>query len=1296
MKTYRQQLSVLVLLCLGWGCLAGVVRAEPSAFAIANTTNAELCGTLAFDGTNCLVGIQEGLADAGPLSAQLVSLSGGLVGSRIPVGASGTLPYVAFDGTNYLMIWSVSYGASDSYIKGQFISPSGSLVGGNFIISHSGTEDASEGLAFDGARYLVVYSRSAALSGYFARFVSAGVVSPIIGDELGISVNGGVQYKSSIQAVAFNGSEYLVVWQQKATFYADAWHVTGGFVSKAGAHTTILQISEGVSSNALASLSVASDGNNFLVAWNHRNDLRGCWEIHGRIVTPTGAFGSAELTLAAPPDGATVPYPVYPFIAFDETGYLVSWTSINSLTNMDIRGRFVSTTGTFLAPFNLTSAAGVQMFSPLCFGGGSYVVAWGDGFKLNGDGSFTNSDVNVQGAVLPPLFGPVWVTITVNSSTNGGGSVTGGGTFVEGSTNGITATASNGWRFTEWNDGNTNAARSIIVPASNITYTASFTYTGLFTPPYTYTTNNGALTITGYTGTNGTVTIPGAIDGLPVTILGDAAFSNCTGLTSVTIPNSVTNIGISAFEACTHLVSVLIGTNVTSIGHFAFNSCSSLTSVTIPGSVTHLGEAAFSACSSLTTITVAASNPAYSSVAGVVFNKNKTTLIQYAAGKAGSYTIPNSVTNIGTEAFYECYRLTGVTIPGSVTRIGDAAFCACVSLASVTVPGSVTDIGYAPFAICTSLGAITVASSNPAYCSVAGVVFNKNRTRLVQYPAGRIGGYTIPGSVTSIADLAFSGCTGLTGVTIPTSVSSIGAYAFSYCSGLLSAMVANGVTSIGDGAFAGCTGLFGIFFLGNAPGVGTDVFLESDHSTVYYLAASTGWSSTFGGRPTALFSAAPQTLTVTANPLAGGSVGGGGTFQAGSNVAISATAAAGWLFAAWNDGNTNASRLINVPLEQITYTAYFVRGIGAAVDAPSLDWTTGGQATWTVQSTTTHDGVAALKSGALGAGQQSWFQTTTNGPGSLLFWWRASSAPTNYLQFYINTQLVSQISGNAGWNQYVGFIGTSNQVTLKWVYTKNGAAGASSDAGWVDQINWMPCPYAEHVPLIFYQDPSGMLASWVIGTNASFQFARILANTGGWALKAAGDVDGDGVSDLLFETTGGATAGWFINADGSIRGALLWPNLGAWEIKACGDYEGLGHGQVFFQHAAGVAAYWRLDTNGNPLASIVLGNMGSWKLRGIGDLDGDGKAELFWQNAAGTVVIWCHNPEGSIRGGTPFNTGNWALCGVADIDGDSICDLVWQNSAGLTGGWFMNSNGTARAASFWWGTGAWKLKAAGR
>ena len=215
-----------------------------------------------------------------------------------------------------------------------------------------------------------------------------------------------------------------------------------------------------------------------------------------------------------------------------------------------------------------------------------------------------------------------------------------------------------------------------------------------------------------------------------VTSIGEWAFYGCTGLTSVTIPGSVTSIGEGAFAYCSGLTSVTIPNSVTSIGICAFEGCSSLTSVTIPGSVTSIGEGAFAYCSGLTSINVASDNSNYCSVDGVLFNKDKTTLIQYPGGKQGAYTIPYSVTSIGQEAFVGCTSLTSVTIPNSVTSIGMGAFYQCSALTSVTIPNSVTSIGKAAFYYCTGLTSVT-----------------------------------IPNSVTSIGEAAFYGCTGLTSVT---------------------------------------------------------------------------------------------------------------------------------------------------------------------------------------------------------------------------------------------------------------------------------------------------------------------------------------------------------------------------------------------------------------------------------------------------------------------------------------------------------------------------------------------------
>ena len=153
--------------------------------------------------------------------------------------------------------------------------------------------------------------------------------------------------------------------------------------------------------------------------------------------------------------------------------------------------------------------------------------------------------------------------------------------------------------------------------------------------------------------------------------------------------------------------------SVTSIGDYAFDGCSDLTSVTIPNSVTNIGNNVFEGCSNLTAITVEGENANYSSTDGVLFNKDKTTLIACPAKKTGSYSIPNSVTNVGDCAFMDCSGLTFVTIPNGVTSIGVSAFGGCSSLTSVTIPNSVTSIGSHAFDDCSFLTSVYVMAATP-------------------------------------------------------------------------------------------------------------------------------------------------------------------------------------------------------------------------------------------------------------------------------------------------------------------------------------------------------------------------------------------------------------------------------------------------------------------------------------------------------------------------------------------------------------------------------------------------------
>jgi hypothetical protein len=222
----------------------------------------------------------------------------------------------------------------------------------------------------------------------------------------------------------------------------------------------------------------------------------------------------------------------------------------------------------------------------------------------------------------------------------------------------------------------------------------------------TYSTNGSVITLTGYTGTPVNVAIPNF-----VTAIGEGAFQNCLSLTGVNIPNTVTTIGIAAFVECLNMTSLSIGDNVTSIGGEAFYFCSQLTDVSLPSSitdigmgafadcfdltsvtigenVTNVGIAAFASCNSLTNIVVSASNPIYSSVNGVLFDKNQTTLLEFPGGWSGSYAIPNNVTSIAASALVGASFLDNLTIPGSVTNIGYYAFESCVDLTNVTFLGN--------------------------------------------------------------------------------------------------------------------------------------------------------------------------------------------------------------------------------------------------------------------------------------------------------------------------------------------------------------------------------------------------------------------------------------------------------------------------------------------------------------------------------------------------------------------------------------------------------------------------------
>ena len=268
--------------------------------------------------------------------------------------------------------------------------------------------------------------------------------------------------------------------------------------------------------------------------------------------------------------------------------------------------------------------------------------------------------------------------------------------------------------------------------------------------------------------------------------LGNGAFYKCINLTQVNIPNGVKTIpgyfyaqgyadetvAAGCFQDCRSIKNIIIPSSVSTIKESAFSGCTSLSSVFIGSGVKELDKRGFYGCDSLAEITVDEKNANYSSLDGVLFNKDKTNIVIYPNGKKGTYSLPNKVTKISSYAFCNCSGLTSVTIPNSVTSIGDSAFSGCTGLTNITIPNSVTSIEGSAFSGCTGLTNIM-----------------------------------IPNSVTSIEGSAFSGCAGLTNIMIPNSVTSIGGSAFSGCTGLTSITIPESVTSLYGSTFDGCTNL---------------------------------------------------------------------------------------------------------------------------------------------------------------------------------------------------------------------------------------------------------------------------------------------------------------------------------------------------------------------------------------------------------------------------------------------------------------------------------------------------------
>ena len=351
---------------------------------------------------------------------------------------------------------------------------------------------------------------------------------------------------------------------------------------------------------------------------------------------------------------------------------------------------------------------------------------------------------------------------------------------------------------------------------------------------FIYEVGTSTITITGYVGTDSTVAIPDTINGMPVTSIGEAAFIGSSKFASIILPQNMTQ----------------------NMGSFVY---------------------AFAGCTALTQIKVSTSNPRFNDRDGVLYDKMQRILIQFPIGRMGGYAIPDGVTGIADFAFNGCTSLTSIDIPHSVTSI---------------MATSITD--------CDALTNIVVDPLNPMFSDLDGVLFDNSQEYLINCPAGRSGIYSIPDGVTHVADYAFNDCIHLTSIILPNSVIAIGRWAFERCTTMTSIIIPDSVITIGMAAFSECTGLrtitmsknvrylddslfwrcsalTSVYFTGSSPSSeGEAVFSDANQVVVYYLPGTTGWSSTFDGRPTAEWLRAPNIVIQPANRT--NFVGGTATF----------------------------------------------------------------------------------------------------------------------------------------------------------------------------------------------------------------------------------------------------------------------------------------------------------------------------------------------------------------------------------------------------------------------------------
>ncbi len=304
-----------------------------------------------------------------------------------------------------------------------------------------------------------------------------------------------------------------------------------------------------------------------------------------------------------------------------------------------------------------------------------------------------------------------------------------------------------------------------------------------------------------------------------VSVIGESAFKNCEKLEAIDLGVGVNTLLGESFRGCKSLQTLVLPAHVRAVGESSFRDCISLTSLVVENDDIELGERAFENCAMLSSVKLA---DGISEIYGGVFNSCKSLV---------SIDLPSHLTVLGDSSFADCVRLQSIVIPPDVTKIDDTAFNGCIELSNITLgnkitkigknvfkdckslvtiqfPASISSIGTGPFRGCSNLEEILVDPKNRYFKSVDSILFNKNKSTLICYPAKRAGNrYDVPDSVTVISDWAFCNCTALGQVVIPDSVTEIGEGAFYQCTGLHSVVIPDSVVRIDDIAFRMCTEL---------------------------------------------------------------------------------------------------------------------------------------------------------------------------------------------------------------------------------------------------------------------------------------------------------------------------------------------------------------------------------------------------------------------------------------------------------------------------------------------------------